>query len=1162
MNHTTLPLFLILSTTSLTAKNSFILRNLTTEYMNAPIGIDTKSPRFSWQMQATSPQKGLSQKAYSIQVFNEKGQEMWNTGKERTSRALNITYKGTALQPSTRYKWKVKVWNQKNKVVEDSSYFETGLMSASPYQNWSNAKWVGGSSNDLPLYAPYLPVFRIDFKFQLDKKTQTKQVGLIYGANDPRLMDANKNIYNIASKKDASYIKVIVNTSPLDEGKAAEIQVFRKGYCPQDTADLPLKTIIIPKEQLNLDNRYASHKLSIASNQGNTDFYIGNKKVGYVPVNPIGQGGDFLAFPVVGETGFFLAKGQQLEHGNIDIRHFRSPSNKITSLTYKPEDTSKGSILQLFDPSCNAMPALRTVFSTESKKIQKARLYVTARGIYEIYINGQAIGKDYFNPGASQYNRTLFYQTYDVTSTIQQGKNAIGAWLGEGWWSGGSTYMTDNWNYFGDRQSLLAKLVVTYEDGTSQTIVTEPSTWKYSNDSPIRYSSFFQGEVYDARKEQADWTQASYDDHNWKQATEVQLQGTVPTISGDRNTPPVNDYSSFQLQGQYGTTIQAHKEITAKSCKEVRPGVFVYDMGQNMAGVPSITLRNLPRGTEVKMRFAEVTYPDMPAYKTNKGMVMMENIRAAMAQDIYITNGNRHETFSPHFTYHGFRFIEITGIPHALPISDVKGLVLSSVERLSSHYETSDTLVNRLWENITWSTKANFMSLPTDCPQRNERMGWAGDISVFSRAATYLTDTGQFLNRYIQDMRDVQRADGRFADIAPQGGGFGGMLWGSAGITVPWECYQQYADRNLIEQHYPAMKLYMDYLKTKNIDPATNLFIQEKNVWNLGDWLAPQNDQNDNTLLWEAYYLYDLEIMAKMARLIGKDDDAQTYEQEYRKRKALFIKTYIHPTTGKTIFSKAEPQKEGHPIDTQTSYVLPLAFHLWKDEAQRQQLVSNLIKAISRSNKMDDGRFAPPYTLLTGFIGTAWISQALSENGHSDTAYRLLNQQQYPSWLYPVTQGATTVWERLNSYTDKDGFGKNNRMNSFNHYSFGAVAAWMYNHSLGIQRDEQTPAFQHFILAPEPDPTGTLTFANGYYDSMYGRIESSWKKGNNKTTFNFTVPANTTATLYLPVKENNAIYEDNKRRTNCKIVNGKAVITLKSGTYSFTVQEQANGKRK
>lgn len=1015
----------------------------------------------------------------------------------------------------------------------------------------NKAKWIGGGNEDLPLYAPYLPIFKLNFRFQLDSGNKSTQTGLLYGVDDPRLMDANKNIYGLANKPNQSYIKILIDTSPLDNGKPAEIKLYRKGYCPKDTLDSPLKILPIPITLLNTENRYQTHCITITCAQGNTNIYIGNQKIGHIPVNPIGQGGEFLAFPIVGKVGYFLPRKQQLRYGDIDICNFRSPANKITHVPYKPEDTTGKDVFQLTDPSCNAMPVLRTVFSTNRKRIKKALLSVTARGIYEIYLNGKAIGTDYFNPGASQYNKTLYYQTYDVTGNILKGKNALGARLGEGWWSGGSTYIVENWNYFGDRQSLLAQLTITYNDGTKQEIVTSPSSWKYSNDGPIRYSSFFQGEVYDARKEQTGWTLSSYDDKSWKQAVEVPLKGTVSGDSGDRNTPRVDDYSLFKIKAQYGPTIKVRKLLTAKSVKEVRPGVFIYDMGQNMAGIPSITFRNLHSGTEIKMRFAEVTYPDMPAYKDNKGMVMMENIRAAMAQDIYISKGGQEEQFTPHFTYHGYRYIEITGIPHAIPVEDVKGLVLSSVESLTSYYETSNPLVNRLWRNITWSTLANFMSLPTDCPQRNERLGWAGDISVFSPSATYLTNAKDFLRRYLQDMRDVQRSDGRFADIAPQGGGFGGMLWGSAGITIPWECYQQYGDKTLLEEHFPAMKRYMTYLKEKNIDAKTNLFIQEKNVWNLGDWLAPQNEQNDNTLLWEAYYIHDLDIMSKIAHILGKEKEADAYRSDYEMRKTFFQKTYIQEGTGKTIFSKASPNREGQLVDTQTSYVLPLVFHLWKDEAQRKLLSDNLVKAISRPNKMDDGKIAPPYSLLTGFIGTAWIAQALSENNRSDIAYKLLTQVQYPSWLYPVTQGATTIWERLNSYTDKEGFGKNNRMNSFNHYSFGAVAAWMYNYSIGIQRNEKYPGFRHFIFAPEPDPTGNLTYAKGYYDSKFGRISSSWKKEGNNIIYDFIVPSKTSATLYLPIKKGTLISDGKRTIKRGTLVNNKLKINLKSGCYHF-----------
>lgn len=324
----------------------------------------------------------------------------------------------------------------------------------------------------------------------------------------------------------------------------------------------------------------------------------------------------------------------------------------------------------------------------------------------------------------------------------------------------------------------MAQLVITYEDGEKLRVVTSPNTWNYFNDGPVVYGSFFQGEIYDASKEKAinGWTTASYDGSSWKRAVEVALDGHVSRTTGT-NQPPVNDYSAYTLSAQYGQTVKAIMKLTALSVEEVRPRVFVYDMGQNMVGVPEILLTGMEPGKRINVRYAEVKYPDLPRYTGNQGMIMLENIRAAMAQDVYIIRGGK-EMMSPRFTYHGYRYLEITGIDEALPVENVRGIVLSSVDRLASHYESSNERVNKLWHNIVWSTYANFFSIPTDCPQRNERLGWAGDISVFSRTATYSADVSQFLRRYLRAMRDVQREDGRFPDVAPLGGGFGGLVVG------------------------------------------------------------------------------------------------------------------------------------------------------------------------------------------------------------------------------------------------------------------------------------------------------------------------------------------------------------------------------------------------
>lgn len=1121
--------------------------NLKTEYTQTPISVDVEKPRFSWQIQST--ERGSLQKAYQITVTDESGKRVWRTKKMKSDVSLNIKYDGLPLSPSTRYNWKVAVWNQKGKKLLAEAWFETGLMNTSQ-EAWNGAKWIGGSDEDMVLYSHYLPVFRIDYAMHLDEASQSKQAGFVLGANDERLMNKDMNIYSLENRSDESYLKIELDISTLELNQEAKLNLFRVGYHPNDKKNQPLQSFRIPTSLINNENKYNKHQFSFRNNLGFAQILINNREVARVHINPLGTGGDFVAYPVVADIGYAVSANQTATFSDIQIRNYRKPSNVLVSESGQTVSGGQTGTFVTHNPSRNSMPMLRTTFDA-GKKIVNARLYVTSRGIYEFYMNGQRVSDEYFNPGFTQYNKTLMYQTFDVTNRVQEGKNAMGAILAEGWWSGGSTYSGESWNFFGDRQSILAKLVISYADNKEEVIVTNSETWTYFNDGPIVYGSLFQGEIYDSSKEKAieGWSTAAYKTDKWKPAQEIPLQGN---ISLDET-----EFTHQQIIGQYGPTVKQIKELTAQSVEEVRPGVFVYDMGQNMVGVPKIILNDMQKGQKITLRFAEVKYPDMNEYRSNSGMIMLENIRAAMAQDIYIAKGGR-ETIQPRFTFHGYRYVEITGISEALSVEDVKGIVISSVHQLASSYETSNPMLNKLWENITWSTYGNFLSIPTDCPQRNERMGWSGDISVFSRAATYLADMPQFLRRHLLAMRDTQRSNGRFPDVAPLDVGFGGLLWGSAGITIPWEVYQHYKDVDMLAEHYEAMKSYIHHILNEMIDKETNIIVQNRAWGDLTDWLGPEDQRNDKSLLWEAYFIYDLEIMLKVATILDKKEDAQWFNQLYAQRKKFFNQTYIHPETGKTIFSAFNEQKKGDFVDTQSSYVLALAFNI-PDSSVKEKMISRFVEAIVRENKADNGQLCPPYSLMTGFIGTAWINKVLSDNGHTEHAYRLIQQTTYPSWLYSVEQGATTIWERLNSYTHTDGFGGNNRMNSFNHYSFGAVASWMYNYSLGIERDENQPGFKHFLLKPEPDPTGQMKYAEGHYDSMYGRIESRWHNDGNGYTYRFVVPANTTATLVLSAPSLDRITENGKELSKVKGVNyqghqnGKHTFSIQSGTYEIKV---------
>ena len=1184
-----------------------VIRNLQVEYRSTPLGIDVARPRFSWQMAATDRERGCAQTAYEIEVKDPKGAVLWDSKRTESSNSLAIPYAGAPLKAATRYAWTVSVWDQAAAKHAAGSWFETGLMDPRPGSSaWAGAQWIGGGNQDLVLYSPYLAIF--DVRYGLTIAPGSTRASFVYGANDSRLMDKYKNIYQVANAKDQSYIKLELDISGVDgtpDGKA-KLHVYRAGYKDTDNPAQPVKTFDISSEVISNTNKNAEHVIEFRSAFGQISLSIDGSTrfagvaappAGFggrggaansVNLNPIGSGGNYIAFGMLCDIGFAVEPGQNAAFRQLTVRNSRSPSNilfqenlagayhgifadavaansglSIADGRYVLAGGAKGVFL-VRNPSRNSMPMLRTTFKTSGKAVESARLYVTARGIYEVYLNGRRVGDDYYNPGLTQYNVTHMYQTYDVTGMIYPGANAMGAMLGEGWWSGLLSF-GNIWNHFGDRQSLLAKLVIAYKDGTSDVVTTNPRTWKYYGSGPVIYSSLDFGEVYDAARDRAvaGWSTVACDDSKWKPAAVVPIEGTAFTgAEGGRGGAPGApfNYDKLSLVGQIGATAGMFRVLTAHSVKEVRPGVYVYDMGQNMVGVPRIHIADGRPGARVTLRYSEMLYPDLKESGKNVGMIMTENYRAAISQDICTMKAGS-QVIQPRFTSHGYQYVEITGIDKPLPLYAVQGVVISSVRELTADYQTSNEKVNRLWSNLVWSNIDNFLTIPTDCPQRNERMGWSGDINVFSRTATYVSNADQFLTRHMYAMRDVQTPAGKFTDVAPVGGGFGGVLWGSAGIVVPWEVYLQYKDVGLLERHYPAMAAYIDYLET-TIDPKTGLSSDSQ----LGDWLGPQNNALGTAFLVTAYHAYDLAIMAKVAEILDKPTDAAKYRAMYEKRKAFFNATFVN-AENKTLATggarggfgggrgAAAAPPEFRLADTQTSYAVGLGMNLFAAD-KVPAMARNLAEAVSRENKDDDGIMRPKNSLMTGFIGTAWISKALSDNGLGELAYRLLQSELYPSWLYAVDQGATTIWERLNGYTVENGFGGNNSMNSFNHYSFGAVGQWMMAYSLGIQRDE--PGFQKFVLQPEPDPTGVMTSAEGYYDSMYGRISSSWKVDGKELTYRATVPANTSATLYLPAASPENVKEGAKEVRQVKGVslvkyeNGKAVYTLASGTYEFT----------
>lgn len=939
-------------------------------------------------------------------------------------------------------------------------------LAATPDRPFGNAKWIGAPADMQPFHPNTLTVFKISFDLSISGNGEAT---FFYGADDPRLMDADMNIYNLAAKPGESRMEV--RFIAADNG--AEMQVYRIGYHPADKADVPLESF--PLDNFKTDG--SPNKVEILTNFGHTEFIVNGKSVGRKGVNPVGNGGDYIAFPAVATIGVKMSDKGNARISDIEVSNFRAPGNVIARAEGSFTSTQTVPLQE------KAMPELKTSINLHEQP-SKADVKVSARGIYDIYVNGRLAGEDYFKPGWTQYNKTHTWREIDIAPYLKKGNNDIRIELGEGWWSGPSTFVGENWNFYGDRQSVIADIAVEYPDGSVESFPTSPSTWSVSTDGRRKLGSFFQGEIFDAT--------LTPDRQTWTAAVEIPLEGTTADVEGG--------WGNIEFIPAGRDRIMPVDTLTAIAMTEPREGVYVYDMGQNFAGIPYLSFAGLKPGTEVSMRYGEVLYPDMPQYAANKGMVMTENLRAAMNHDVYTARGGK-EIFSPRMTLHGYRYIELTGIDSPLPLASVKALPLSSVPGIKAHYECSDTLVNRLWKNIEWSTLSNFISIPTDCAQRNERLGWMGDISVFGPSATKIADVEDLLSLYLQSVRDCTHPDGRFPDVAPTGFGFGSLLWGSAGITVPWEHFSQYADLDVIREHYLAMKRYIQYILDNTFDPATGVLVQNHAWGDLGDWLSPVYDRDDKSLLWECYFIYDLSLMKTFAELLGNSADADYYSRLIDSRKDFFKKTYVDPKTGKTVHSAFNPDRIGRPVDTQASYAVPIALGVYTSP----EFEAKFVNTLTRSDKSDGGIECPPYSLMTGFIGTAWISKALSKINRDDLAYRLLASTNYPSWLYPVTQGATTIWERLDSYTHKAGFGSNNSMNSFNHYSFGSVADWLLTRSLGINFNRGMEPGK-VVISPTPDPTGKITFAKGYIDYPEGRIESSWKVDGDKVVYEISVP--------------------------------------------------------
>lgn len=1091
---------------------SLRIKNVFVEYQKNPIGLDEKKPRFSWLLDAE--ENNTLQTACRIQVWKTENC-VWDSRKMKTRESRGICYEGEVLEPCTLYNVKVAVWDNHGNKDEADTFFETGLMNPG-IDAWEGAEWIGA-----PRYtvcAQNRGVFILETAFRMDQGTG--RAGVVFGANDFRLLDHTKNELGMEGE---NFLRFECNLN----SDVPRLDIFRVGYAPEDKEDVPFVSTELVNFQgeekypvITRENAGDFHQLRIEIDGNNSMTYVddilvdaveqkefwGTKLVGRT-LNPRGNN-DVLTYPRLNEIGFF-AEGTKAFFKYLTVRNMRQPSKAFIRET--PEGNINGGksifagkfpveqecfvvedMQVTADPSNTSVPMFRTTVNVdENKKLSRARLYITSRGIYDCRINGKEITERLLSPGITQYDKRMNYQTYDITKRLQPGGNGVGVTLSSGWWSDAQTYTVRNYNFFGDKESLLAKIVLTYEDGSRDVRVTNTRDWKYYGEGPYIYSGFFAGEIYDARKADIyeDYSKGDFDDSRWERPMAVDVVPidefrAMPPGFG-RSWPAVNQ-GETKLIGEYDAPVYVVEKRTARTRRESEPGVYIYDLEQEMAGVPRIAFHE-KEGTKVIIRYAEVLYPHMEEYAGNEGKMMLENYRDATSTDIYICSGKEEEIFQPRFTFHGYRYIEISGVTNPPAVEEVESLQYSSVTEFQGSFQSDHQLLNRFAENVRWSQKCNFINIPTDCPQRNERMGWAGDTHVFCHTALHNSNLKQFYERNLQAMADLQTPEGQLPEIAPVGGGFGGITYECATIFMAWELYGQYGDRRTLERFYPGMKRYMDYMKDKGLPGSGDM----TKVGPLGDWLAPE--ETDLQLLWNAFYYKEADLMAKITGILGKTEDEKEYKSLAEKVRNFWNTAFIDPVTGKT------RNFDGEICDTQCSYALGLEYGVIENQKKAQEHLLRKTRELQ-------------HTVGTGFFGTGLLNQALTNMGQTEDAYKLMLQTAFPSWLYPVTQGATTIWEHWDSYTEEKGFGGQNAMNSFNHYSLGSVLSWVYQVILGIQREEEFPGYEHFMLKPE---VGPLTFAKGCVASPYGVIRAGWKKEGEKVIFHCEIPVNTEAALCL-----------------------------------------------
>ncbi|MBB6734378.1 alpha-L-rhamnosidase [Cohnella zeiphila] len=990
------------------------IHTLTTDDEINPIGTETRRPAFGWRLVTAESVRNVRQSAYRLIVassleslMRDEG-DIWDTGRVASDRSQYIAYEGPVPESAARYYWKVKVWDRDGQESpwSNEAYWETGLLDE---REWE-AKWIAAPFSRPPEPEPDLlrgEALVWDGENAEDGRNRLFRLVFDCGPNPP----AQAKLHVLATDS----LRIWVNGS--SEG------LF---YPYLQTVVLDIAALLVPG-----DNVLAM--IADGEKQG----FVAMLSLAWADgtVRTLGTDAGWRVFDRE-EEGWKMPA--------FDDRHWREP--KSNGRVGNGEWEHYKRILYPVNVGYGPLPVFGSTLRI-AKPVRRARLYVSALGLYVCTLNGQRVNGDVLAPGWMDYRVRIPYRTYDIAACLRRGDNRLEAIVGPGWYAGHLGICGPF--HYGSTVAFRAELRIEYEDGLQERWGTDES-WQAA-ESPVLSADLYMGETYDARLERKE--------RRWQPAI-------VPDqLSGGRMT------------AAQGPAIVRARELPPKSVVRVDATTYLVDFGQNMTGWLRLTSRG-PSGTRIRIRYAERLGAD--------GRLYMDNLRTAKQTDIYLMSGEGKETYEPSFTYHGFQYAEIEGYPGELDAGALTGIVIHSDAAEVGELEASHPLLNRLLSNIRWSQRGNFIGIPLDCPQRDERLGWTGDAHAFARTATYNMNAASFYRKWLTDIRDAQRDDGAYPNVAPDVVHFGAghVFFGDCGVILPWTMYRVYGDVRFILENYEAMKKWIQYLENDSDDEGI------RRTESFGDHLA-FGAETPKKFINLAFFAYSVKLMAQMADTIGETADGETYGRLLEKLRIAFQNHFM--------------TADGHvACRTQTAYVLALMIGLLTAE-QEPAAVRDLV-----DNIRDNG-----WHLTTGFMGVSYILEVLSRFGETDAAFRLLLQEEFPSWLYPVRNGATTIWERWDGWSAERGF-QDPEMNSFNHYALGSVGEWLYRRLAGIDLREDGAGFQSFLIRPQPG--GGIGRVRCRYETLYGPIAVGWREEAGAFTLEADIPANSNAEVAVPCR--------------------------------------------